>query len=226
MASATLRFPENISGQGTYMILTRYESQGFNTDELKNIDTTILKASPAQAIGLPVPNTFTDGSSINFSDIQDSDIAGTVQNNLTNRLPDMAQQQLKLQSGSTDPKQAAMLFNSVSSKSYTLKWELIPETQAEAGSIVQIIKTLEEAQYPYYKNSRLMFPDIIKISFGGVKPKLLSFLPCYITGLEKDFSGSSHFQMYSDGSFPVVNLSLSLTELVSRTREIQKRVAG
>ena len=226
MAGSTLRFPENISGQGTYMILTRYQSQGFNTSELRSIDTTILKASPAQSIGLPIPNTFIDGVSVNYSDIQDSDIAGMVQTNLINRVPDLQQQQLKLSSGSTDPKQAAMLFNSVSAKNYTFSWELIPETQAEANSIISIIKTLEEAQYPYYSNNRLMFPDIIKVSFGGVKPKLINFLPCYITNIEKDFSGSGHFQMYSDGSFPVVKLSISLIELVSRTREIQKRVAG
>jgi hypothetical protein len=221
---ATIRFPENISENGTYIVLTRYNSQGFTTKELRNIDELFINASPISSFGLPVPNELNDSSSINYSDTQDTDLLGLAQQTVTNK----AQKEFimaDIATGTTNPNIATMLFNGVSAKSFNLTWNLIPENNTEANNIISIIKGLEEAKLPYFTNAnqRLKFPDIFRISFGGIKPKMLRFLPSVITNMDINYS-NGHFQIYKDGNFPQIQLTITFTEIVSRTREMQQRL--
>lgn len=221
---ATLRFPDNISSSGTYMVLTRYNSQGFTTTELRNADSVYMRATPISAYGLPVPNELSDSTSITYSDIEDTDAAGIVQNEIAKKSEKLAQM-ATLAQGTTNPNISTMLFNGVQVKSFTFHWNLIPESASEGNTIASIIQGLEEAKLPYFTsgNLRLKFPDIFKISFGGVRPKLLKFMPAVISNIEVNYSGG-HFQLYSDGNFPHIQLSITFTEIVSRTREMQQRL--
>jgi len=224
MAHATLRFPENINASGTYMVLTRYKSMGYTTEELRNINQTFLKTSPVASYGLPVPNELTDSSAINYTDIQDTDIANSLQVRTEQKF-DTTAQMAKLATGTTTPLLATMLFNGVQAKSFQFSWDLIPETAAEANSISQIIQGLEEAKLPYFESfsfaSRLKFPDVFHISFGGVQPKLIKYLICAITSIDVSYS-DGHFQIYNDGNFPKLRLTIGFTELTARTREMQQ----
>lgn len=224
--ASTLRFPENISGSGTYMILTRYSSQGFTTTELKNVDNVYIKATPISSYGLPVPNELSDSSSISYSDMQDSDVAGMVQNEITKK-SDRVSQLATLAVGTTNPNISTMLFNGVQTKPFTFNWNLVPESASEANSIASIIQGLEEAKLPYFTaaNQRLKFPDIFRITFGGKKPKLLKYMPSVITNIDVNYA-SGYFQIYQDGNFPQIQLGITFTEIVSRTREMQQRLYG
>lgn len=222
--AATLRFPENITGSGTYMILTRYTSQGFTTTELRNAADVYLKASPISSYGLPVPNELSDSTTINYSDIEDTDIAGMVQSEIIKKSERTAQL-ASLALGTTNPNISTMLFNGVAVKTFTFNWNLVPESASEGNAIANIIQGLEEAKLPYFTsaNQRLKFPDIFRISFGGVTPKLLKFMPAVITNIECNYAGG-HFQLYKDGNFPQIQMSITFTEIVSRTREMQQRL--
>lgn len=222
--ASTLRFPENISNAGTYMVLTRYNSQGFTTKELRTADSVYMKANPISSYGLPVPNELSDSSSVNYSDTQDTDVAGLVQNEITNKSEKSAQM-ANLALGTTNPNISTMLFNGVQAKTFNFNWVLIPESASEANAIANIVQGLEEAKLPYFTTAgqRLKFPDIFRISFGGVKPKLLRYMPSVITAIDVSYS-SGHFQLYKDGNFPQINLSVTFTEIVSRTREMQQRL--
>lgn len=221
---ATLRFPENIStSAGTYIILTRHKSQGYKTEQLRDVNQSFIKTTGGVAYGLPVPNELSDLSTINYNDIQDSALLDMPQEQIQNAFGNKAQM-ASMRLGSTTPALSTMLFNGVQVKNFTFSWDLIPETPAEGNSIVQIIQGLEEAKLPYFESmaavSRLKFPDVFQISFGGVQPKLIRYGMSFITSVEVDYS-SGHFQLYSDGNFPQIKLRVGFTELVARTREMQ-----
>lgn len=224
--ASTLRFPEDISGSGSYMVLTRYNSQGFTTAELRTVDQVFIKASPIASYGMPIPNELTDSSSVSYEDIQDTNIAGKIQNAATAKMGSAAQM-ANLATGSTNPNISTMLFNGVQAKAFSFSWSLVPETKSEANSISEIIQGLEEAKLPYFAvaGQRLKFPDIFRISFAGVRPKLLKYMPSVITGVEANYA-NGHFQVYSDGNIPYIQLTVSFVEIVSRTREMQKRLYG
>ena len=59
------------------------------------------------------------------------------------------------------------------------------------------------------------------MKFGGlIKPNLYRFLPSVITSVTHNLG--DHFQIYSDGNFPEINLSITFSELASRTRNIER----
>lgn len=225
-----LRYPSDVAtANSTYITFTRLRNRGFKTSELKTIDKANFEAQPTDIIALPVPNEFVDSGNIGYSNIQDTSLLGKGAKNVLNKVPgaDLIQQEAKIKTAQTSATQQMLLFDSVSLKIKSFSWTLIPESQEEANAIVSIVQQFELAKLPSYSlgTEILNFPDVFKIKFGGVKPKLITFLPSVITDITCSY-GNGHFQLYETGDFPEIQLSLTVGELVSRTREIQERLYG
>lgn len=226
---ATIRYPLDIvNANSSYITFTLANNRGFKTSELKNISDAQFKTKTTDIIAMPLPNGgFSDASSIGYTDIQDTSLIGIGGQALANKLDPSGkgQQEAKMQSGTTKATQQMMLFDSVAVKNFSFAWDLVPESSNEMLAIENIIQLFENAKLPYYNTGKLLlnFPDVVKINFGGIKPKLINFLPSLITGIQATY-GEGDFQIYKDGGFPKISLNVSFTEITSRTRDIQKRL--
>lgn len=224
------RYPTDLSSESTYITFTRVQSKGFTTKELQSIDKAEFASSPTALgiIALPVPNQFVDSSSVTYEGLEDRDLLTQGLKNVSESTQTI-QKVVKASERFKATKLAAqntLMFSSVQVKTFSLSWNLIPRSLAEAESIESIIKEFELAKLPYYaENSSFQnFPDYFNIKFGGVDPVLIKFLPSVITNIETNITPSGHFQMYESGHFPEVSLSVTFGELTSRTREIQQRL--
>lgn len=220
---ATYRYPLDVTtSESTYLIFTRAKNKGFTTSELRDITKSTVTTKTESGFGLPIPDTISDDSNINYSDIQDSSVAAQATQAVVNKVAgDRAQQEAKMATGKTKAIQNMMLFDSVGIKTWNFTWKMVPESKEEMSNIESIIKEFELGKLPTYEGVIMSFPDIFNISFGGVKPKLIKFLPCVVTSVSAQY-GESEFQIYTDGGFPSITLTVGFSELVSRSREIQQ----
>ena len=224
MAQATSRYPLDISTSlSTYMIITRAKNKGFSTTELRNISDKQFKSRTISAFALPVPDGIVDNSNISYTNIEDSSVLAQAGQAIANKIAGASvQQEAKIKTAQTKAIQSMMLFDSVSLKSFAMNWKLVPESKEEMDNIETIIKEIELGKLPDYASNEIMnFPDVFTIGFGGVKPKLLVFLPCVITSVSVTY-GDGEFQMYNDGGFPSITLSVGFAEIAGRTRQIQQ----
>ncbi len=225
---AIYRYPLDIAkANSTYLTFTIARNRGFTTTELRNVNDNQFETITRDAIGLPLPNNFNELSAVNYTDIQDTSLVGQAVSGVVNRLDPAGalQQEAKIKSGTTKAIQQMSLFDGVPVKNWTFTWELIPESSQEMNNIEQIIQTFELSKLPTYTNSSefLEFPNILTIDFGGVRPKLIRFLPCVITQTNVSY-GNGDFNLYSDGGFPIINLTLELREIAGRARQTQERM--
>lgn len=230
MASYT--YPADITNnESSYLIFTRAKFQGLNLSAvsgsaLRNIDQAnyVTDIRP-DVIALPVPNNFNDELNIGYTEISNTSVASTAAEAGKNIIGTTPAQLTEFASQSrVNSAQNALLFDSVSNKTWNFEWELIPESIEEARAIDFIIQEFTLASLPVADGAvGLKFPDLFKIRMGGVKSKLVNFLPCVITSVNSNLS-SEYFQIYTSGYFPKITLSISFSELVTRTRRIQERL--
>ena len=222
---AQLRYPSNIaSSNSTYITFTRMKNRGFKTNELKRIDQVQFTAQPTDIIALPIPNEFSDVSGIDYTNIQDTSLLGSGTTSIINNFSGAGQiaQEARKKTAVSNATQQMLLFDGVRLKIWSFSWNLIPESKTEASAIENIIKNFELAKLPSYTlgAEALSFPDLFRIRFGGVKPKLIKFLPSVITDITVTY-GSENFQVYETGDFPEIQLNVTMGELVARTWDVQ-----
>lgn len=248
MADKVLRYPNNIRDNGAYILLTRNKHNGIvTTEKLRKIDDQdgkYFNTTADSIIALPFPNNFTDSTGINYSSLQDFSTLGLDLESVKNKVKQIAidktgsQQAIQTYDFTKQARsvgfQQAVMFDSVNTKPWNLSWDLIPESLDEAQNIENIIKELTLASMPFTisnnsdgsssGSSDYKFPDIIKMKMGGTTSGLIRFLPMVITGVDYTPTPQNYFQMYESGHFPHIQFSISLIEIVSRTRDIQNRL--
>lgn len=223
-----ISYPSNITTADTYMIIIRKANTGFKTSELRNIDSRFknINTNTTNSIALPVPNNFSDSSSLNYMDNTDASLVEAGATKILSKAVDVERANTFVGGmyGEGKVNQQYLIFNGAGIKSYTFDWSLIPENKQEAQNIVSIIKEFEEGKLPYLESSsssKWNFPDLFVIKFGGtVKPNLFRFLPCVITNISHNLG--DFWQLYKDGNFPEINLSITFSEISSRTRNIER----
>lgn len=221
----TYRYPINISNpNASYLIFTRAKHKGFTTKELRNVSDAHFTTTTQSGFGLPVPDAITDTSSIAYTDLQDSSIESQLIQSVADRtIGNKVQQNVQMNISQKKAIQSLLQLEGVGLKSFAFSWVLIPESKEEMQNIESIIKEFELGKLPEYTTNLMTFPDVFKIRFGGIKPKLIRFLPCVITDISTQF-GAEHFQVYEDGGFPSISLTVTFSEIASRTREIQEKL--
>ncbi len=236
---AQYRYPNSLSTDGgSYMTFTFLKFNGIvTTEKLRKInDQSNFTTTARGGVALPVPNNLSDSLSLGYSSLNDtSTLSLSADQWATNVAGKTSEKVLgsKITNGGLYAKQIvqgsgqnAMMFDAANNKSYTFTWEFIPESKDEAIQLESIIKEFRLASLPYKSDTLEFFhyPDLVKVKIGGKNSALVRFLPSVITGVEFTPTPDGYYQIYDSGHFPKISLSISITEVVSRTQEIQSSI--
>lgn len=116
---------------------------------------------------------------------------------------------------------AALVFEGVNLKNYTMSWQLAPRSEKEAETIRSIINTIKVNMHPEYEVGKgfLKYPSLFQPSLQGANPShTITFKPGFIKDLQIDYSPNG--LSFNRGGIPsTVNFSISFEEAQIRTRE-------
>ena len=115
-------------------------------------------------------------------------------------------------------------FTGVSPRSFTFQWRLYADDESQSRQIFRTIHLLKLISHPVIVNDFLnivRFPMVIK-EFDIRSPNGLRIFPIFpsvITDVVADYTGSGVPTFFKSGAPTSVNLSVSLTEITSLTRQ-------
>ena len=224
---AILRYPSDITSRGAYMIITRHTHDGYTTAQLKNPEQYQYKTVVGSSMGLPVPNSLFNRSSVRWNDQLDSGMLSSVASSAVNKLAQKSstaaavKSEVELRTGTISEKHSALLFDGVAPKTYTFSWQFLPQSAEEANMVNAIIQQFEEGKLPTLSGGGLTLesPDIFKIRFNGYKR--MNFLPCVVTDVNVEDSPNGNFLVYEDGTPPMTVLTVTFNEITSRHRQTE-----
>lgn len=236
---AQYRYPNNLNEAGaSFITFTFLKFNGIiTTEKLRRInDQSNFLTTARGGIALPVPNNITDSLGLNYGNLNDKSTLSLSAEQWTTNIASKGSEKLlgdKITSGGLFSQQVvkgsaqnAMMFDSVSNKSYTLSWDLIPQSLSDAQQIENIIKEFRLASLPYRteKLEYYSYPDLVKVKINGINSSLIRFLPSVITSVDFTPTPDGYYQIYESGHFPKINFSININEIVSRTQEIQSDI--
>lgn len=237
---AQYRYPANLSENGSYMTFTFLKFDGIiTTEKLRTInDPTNFTTSSRGGIALPVPNNLTDSTSANYSSLNDTSTLSLSAEQWATKASVAASSKLlgdKITQGGLYAQQLiqgssqnAMMFEAIGNKNHSFSWDFIPQSRNDAETLNRIVKEFRLAMLPY-RSAKLEFyhyPDLVKVKIGGKSSPLIRYLPAVITEVEFNGTPDGYYQIYESGHFPKAQLTVSITEMVSRTQEIQQSLDG
>lgn len=235
------QYPSNVTGLSAYMTIFRYKFAGecFATDKLFDVGNFSFKEGMAlsDGIALPVPNGFMDNTSVSWMNSLGFDFATGVGSKIIeagSNISSKATQDAMRVAGVVEAKTSVISYEGTSIKEYVCSWKCIPQSQAEAVALENIINVFEYGMLstkagnisgstltPTLSSlSSTMFstsPDIFQISIQGVNR--IKVLPCVVTSVTVNFD-EGVFQVMGDGNLPVYNVNVVFKEIVGRTKEI------
>lgn len=116
--------------------------------------------------------------------------------------------------------QIELLFKSIQNREYLFDFKLTPKNQAEADSIVQIIKALKfyaAPEIPQNANGRYFIPPSefdIEFMFGSSRnPKLPKIATCVLQGIDVNYGSAGQWAAFEDGMPVEIALQLRFKEV-------------
>lgn len=113
-----------------------------------------------------------------------------------------------------------LLFNSVTLRSFTFGWDLVPRDGKEAGIIAQIIRNLKKRSSAKKSGEEsygfLNSPDLWRLTYmkgSGKHPFLNAFKHCALASVNTNYTGSGTYATYDDGTPVHMKLNLTFQEL-------------
>ncbi len=237
------QYPSNVTNLSAYMTIFRYQFAGdcFATDKLFDINNFSFKEGMAlsDGIALPIPNGFLDNTSVSWMNSIGFDFMAGVGSKfieMGSNVSSKATQDAMRVAGVVESKTSVISYEGTSIKDYICSWKCIPQSQAEAIALENIINIFENGMLTTkagsiggstlpttlssLPGSSTMFsasPDIFQITVQGVNR--IKILPCVVTSVTVNFDEGT-FQVMGDGNLPIYNVSIIFKEIVARTKEI------
>jgi len=143
---------------------------------------------------------------------------GSVQSFIDSFDPTGATKQLAKLSGTVIAPREEKLYKQPQFRTFTLSWELAPQSNAESDMLTKIINTLRKNSYPTIVNgSRFAFPSEFSIEYygrngNGVLKSIGRIGKCVLESVNVNYTGAGFFQKYSEGGAAFVNLDLQFSE--------------
>lgn len=116
--------------------------------------------------------------------------------------------------------QIELLFKSIQNREYLFDFKLTPKSQAEADSIVQIIKAFKfysAPEIPQNGNGRYFIPPSefdIAFMFGSSRnPKLPKIATCVLQGIDINYGSAGQWAAFEDGMPVEIALQLRFKEV-------------
>lgn len=219
----TQRFPSDISKSNAYISFTFKQFKKFDTSDLKSANDKQYKGNSLASISLPVPNNLETMGAINWNGIGTliSETAIKAKEGLSSKAV-YAETEL----GKTTDKPTQMSFDSVSLRSFSWSWELIPRNAKEAKDIEDIIYWFEYSKLPE-KTQKIgaTYPFVVQPKLKS-NNRLLKYLPCVITNVSVNYAVGGDYREYKDGGLPVYGLTVSVSEIASLNKTIYKDLIG
>jgi hypothetical protein len=148
-----------------------------------------------------------------------SGVGGTIRSFLDSFDPTGAMKQVSKLTGSSVNPREEKLYKQPQFRSFTLSWELAPQSNDESNQLTEIINTLRRNSYPTLKGgSRYLFPSEFSLEYyskGGIGGKLKSIGrigKCVLESVSVNYTGAGFFQKYDEGGAAFVNLDLQFSE--------------
>lgn len=136
---------------------------------------------------------------------------------------------LELTSGQSVNNYAEILFKGVANRTLPFLFTFAPRNQQEAMVVQRIIHRFKFHMYPEYKyeggnNSYLLHPSTFDMSFidlskGGSNSFIGKMSTCALTSLSVNGTPNGEYSALRGGGFPVCQLELAFTELVTLSKE-------
>jgi len=112
-----------------------------------------------------------------------------------------------------------LLFKSVTLRSFTFEWDLIPRDSDEATIVWAIIRTLKKNMAAKKSSTGALFinsPNVFRLKYmsgSSPHPFLHSFKPCALVQMGVNYTGNGSYATYYDKTPVHLKMSLSFQEL-------------
>lgn len=108
-----------------------------------------------------------------------------------------------------------MTFQKPGYKEHTLSWTLMPNSEQESRTIVDIVRYLKFNSLPQQHAGGLLYkyPNILFVRLMPNDIFTMVFKPCAVLSVSVDYTGAGTPSFFKNGAPTVVNLTLSLKEI-------------
>ena len=114
-----------------------------------------------------------------------------------------------------------LLFKGPSLRPFSFKFKLSPRGQAEADTIIKIIRFFKQGSAPIRSESNLFLksPHIFRITYihrgekGELHRKLNAFKTCALQGFGVNYTPTGNYATYQDGTMVAYDINMSFTEI-------------
>ena len=215
-----LRFPSDIGSSSKSKIhLKIHQFDGFNLAKIHEPSQFDVKTSPKEQIVLPIPDSFSQQYSANFSSI--NSLSADLREKFSSMFNWIGR--VEASAGASMFAPSANIYQGNESQRHSLTWTLVPNTSQEAETIEDIAKALSMASLPDVQNAVIaLMPDMLEIKIKN--HGFISFMLSFIEGVSLNATPTGMFQQYRDGKLPVYELGLNLIEVTQRTKQIEQHL--
>jgi hypothetical protein len=148
-----------------------------------------------------------------------SAVGGSVQSFIESFDPTGASKFVSKLTGTSINPREEKLYKQPQFRTFSLGWELAPQSNAESDSLNEIVKFLRTNSYPVLQSgSRYKFPSEFRIEYyskgggGGGLKSIGRIGKCVLESVNVNSTGAGFFQRYSEGGAAFVNLDLTFSE--------------
>ena len=208
-------FPNDLVAPGRNF----YTELTFMTYNVSQQLTATRKLNPTGGVRLPIPKKLNDVQTLSWSpespvSAAASMLMGGLGNKLGATISGVNAVGSALAGISVNPL-LFMTFQKPNYKEHSLSWTLMPSTEQESRTIVEIVNYLKFNSLPRQDVGGLIYryPNILYVRLFPSEMFTMSFRPCAVTSVQVDYTGSGTPSFFKNGAPTVVNLNLSLTEI-------------
>jgi len=208
-------FPNDLVAPGRNF----YTELTFMTYNVTQQLTATRKLTPVGGIRLPIPKKLNDVQTLSWSAESGTSAAASILGGgLSGRATGAASALVSVGSAAAGISVNPLLFMTFQKPNYkehSLSWALMPSTEQESKTIVDIVNYLKFNSLPRQDlgGAVYVYPNILYVKLYPNDIFTMTFRPCAVTSVQVDYTGSGTPSFFKNGAPTVVNLSLNLTEI-------------
>ena len=208
-------FPNDLVAPGRNF----YTDLTFMTYNINQQLTATAKFTPKGGCRLPIPKKLNDIQTLSWSEesatsAAASALSGLVGGQVAGLASTVAKTGGAIMGVAVNPL-LFMTFQKPNYKEHTLSWALMPSTEQESRTIVDIVNYLKFNSLPRQSAGGLLYnyPNILYVKINPDDVFTMTFRPCVVISVQVDYTGSGGPSFFRNGAPTVVNLSLNLKEI-------------
>jgi hypothetical protein len=208
-------FPNDLTAPGRNF----YTELTFMTYNVRQQMTASALFTPSGGVRLPIPRKLNDVQTLSWSPESGTSAAASI---LAGGLGGRAMATASALGGiggavagvAVNPL-LFMTFQKPNYKEHSLSWSLMPNTEQESRTIVDIVNYLKFNSLPRqdFGGALYRYPNILFVKLYPNDLFTMTFRPCAVTSVSVDYTGAGTPSFFKNGAPVVVNIGLNLTEI-------------